>query len=52
MEIRTPLIFDGAAINASTIRESPEYFAPKVTPSFSALYGAPVVQKETERLSR
>ena len=46
VEGRFPLIFDGAAINASTIRESPEYFAPKVTHGFSVLYGAPVVQKE------
>jgi hypothetical protein len=46
VEVRSPLIFDGATINAGTIRESPEYFAPKVTHSFSALYGAPVVQKK------
>ena len=44
--VRSPLIVDGAAINASTIRESPKYFAPEVTRSFSALYGAPAVQKE------
>ena len=46
VEVRSPLIFDGAAINASMIRESPEYHAPRVTPSFSALYGASVVQKQ------
>ncbi len=46
VEVRSPLIFDGATVNASTIRESPEYFASRVTHSFSALYGAPVVQKE------
>lgn len=46
VKVRSPLIFDGASINASTMRESPEYFAPKVTPSLSALYGTSVVQKE------
>jgi hypothetical protein len=46
VEVISPLVFDGAAINAGTIRESPEYLAPRVTPSFSALYGAPVVQRE------
>ena len=46
VEERSPLIFDGAAINAGTIRESTEYLAPRVTLRFSALYGAPVVQRE------
>ncbi len=52
VETTTPLIFDGAAVNSNMARESPEYLAPRVTPSFSALYGASVVQKRTERLSR
>jgi hypothetical protein len=50
VEVISPLSFDGAVINASTIRESPEYFAPKVTHGFSVLFGAPVVQKEANVL--
>jgi hypothetical protein len=50
-EARTSLIFDGTAINASVARVSPEHFAPGVTPSFSALYEAPVVQKESVVIS-
>jgi len=46
-ETITPLVFDGAAITATMARESPEYLAPGATPSYSALYGAPVVQKES-----
>lgn len=45
VETTTPLMFDGAAVNSKMARESPEYHAPRVTPSFSALYGASVVQK-------
>jgi len=44
---RSPFISDNAGINTSMGRESPEHFAPEETPSFSALYGAPVVQKES-----
>jgi hypothetical protein len=40
------LIFDGTAINAHMAHESPEHLPSGVTPSFRALYGAPVVQKE------
>ena len=46
VETTTPLMFDGAAVNSKMARESPEYHAPRVTPSFSALYGASVVQKK------
>jgi hypothetical protein len=48
VETITPLIFDGGAINASMERESLERLAPGVTPSYSALYGAPVVQKKSK----
>ena len=46
-EARTPFIFDGTAVNAGVAREPPEHLAPGVTPSFSTLYEAPVVQKES-----
>jgi hypothetical protein len=49
-EVRSPFIFDGAAINANMAGESPERRAPGVTPSFGAWYGAPVVQKKSTAL--
>jgi hypothetical protein len=50
-EARSSLIFDGAAINTGMARKSPEQLAPGVTPSFSALYRAPVFQKESVVIS-
>jgi hypothetical protein len=47
VEARSPLIFDGATIKASMARESPEHVAFRVMSTFSVLYGAPVVQKES-----
>jgi hypothetical protein len=46
-ETSSPFIFDGAAIDASMARESAEHLAPGATPRFSASYGAPVSQKES-----
>jgi hypothetical protein len=47
LEAESPLIFDGAATNARMVSESQEHLAPEVTPSFGALHGPPVVQKES-----
>ena len=45
-EARSSLIFDGAASAATMTREPPEHLAPGVPRSSSALYNAPMVQKE------
>jgi hypothetical protein len=45
-EARSSLIFDGAASAATMAREPPERLAPGASRSFSALYNAPMVQKE------
>lgn len=46
VEARSPIVGD-AVVNASMTSESPDPLKPGVTPSFNALYGAPVVKKQS-----
>jgi hypothetical protein len=46
-EARSPLTLGAVAINVRVMREEEEHFAPGTQPSFTALYRAAVLQKES-----